>query len=35
MAHTGGLDLSAIGALWLAIGVVMSTAPNEILSLLR
>lgn len=35
MAHTGGLDLSATGALWLAIGLVLSTAPGEILHLLR
>lgn len=34
LAHTGGLDLSATGALWLAIGLVLSTASAEILRLL-
>ncbi|MBB4821849.1 hypothetical protein HNP29_005262 [Pseudomonas alcaligenes] len=31
---TGGLYISATGALWLFIGVVMSTAPNELIKLM-
>lgn len=34
-ASTDGLHLAAVGAVWLACGVIMSTAPNELLSLLR
>lgn len=30
---TGGLHISATGALWLLIGVIMSTVPNEIIRL--
>ncbi|MGH8602976.1 MAG: hypothetical protein ACREXR_09455 [Gammaproteobacteria bacterium] len=30
---TGGLHISATGALWLLLGVTMSTVPNEILAL--
>ncbi|MCR7873623.1 hypothetical protein ACM73L_33230 [Pseudomonas aeruginosa] len=33
-ASTGGLHISATGALWLLIGVIMSTAPNELIRLL-
>lgn len=32
-AQTDGLSLAAAGALWLAVGIVLSTAPNELLSL--
>lgn len=32
---TGGLHISAIGALWLFAGVTLSTIPNEILSYLK
>lgn len=34
-ASTDGLHLAAAGALWLAAGIILSTAPNEILSLLQ
>ena len=33
-ASTGGLHISATGALWLLIGVTMSTAPSEIFRLM-
>ncbi|QLC74119.1 hypothetical protein LPB260_25825 [Pseudomonas sp. LPB0260] len=32
-SSTGGLHISATGALWLLLGVTMSTAPNELLTL--
>ncbi|WP_273527059.1 hypothetical protein [Pseudomonas sp.] len=32
---TGGIHISATGALWLLLGVIMSTAPNELLALVR
>ena len=32
-ASTGGIHISATGALWLLLGVTMSTAPNELLVL--
>lgn len=34
-ASTDGLHLAAVGVVWLACGVVMSTVPNELLSLVR
>jgi hypothetical protein len=34
-ASTDGLHLAALGAAWLACGVVMSTIPNELLALVR
>ena len=34
-ASTDGLHLAAVGVVWLACGVVMSTVPNELLSLIR
>jgi hypothetical protein len=34
-ASTDGLLLAAVGVVWLACGVVMSTVPNELLSLVR
>lgn len=34
-ASTDGLHLAALGAAWLAVGVVMSTIPNELLALVR
>lgn len=34
-ASTDGLHVAAVGVVWLACGVVMSTVPNELLSLLR
>jgi hypothetical protein len=32
---TGGLDISAMGALWLLVGVIMSTIPAELAGLLQ
>ncbi|MDR2239509.1 MAG: hypothetical protein LBE33_03620 [Zoogloeaceae bacterium] len=34
-ASTDGLHLAAVGVVWLACGVVMSTVPNELLNLVR
>ncbi|MDY6957300.1 MAG: hypothetical protein SVO96_10600 [Pseudomonadota bacterium] len=34
-ASTDGLHLAAAGVVWLACGIVMSTAPNELLNLIR
>lgn len=34
-ASTDGLHLAAVGVVWLMCGVVMSTAPNELLCLVR
>ncbi len=34
-ASTDGLHLAAVGVVWLACGVIMSTAPSELLSLVR
>lgn len=34
-ASTDGLYLAAAGAFWLTVGITLSTAPNELLSLLR
>lgn len=34
-ASTDGLHLAAAGVVWLACGVTMSTAPNELLNLIR
>lgn len=33
--ETGGLDISVMGALWLFIGVIFSTAPTEISAFLQ
>jgi hypothetical protein len=33
--ETGGLSLSAIGIVWIAVGLTMSTIPVELLSLVR
>jgi hypothetical protein len=30
LTNTGGLHISAMGALWLAIGVIMSSIPSEL-----
>ncbi|WP_456983541.1 hypothetical protein [Luteimonas sp. A478] len=34
-ASTDGLHLAAVGVVWLACGVIMSTAPSELLELVR
>lgn len=34
-ASTDGLHLAAAGAFWLAVGIILSTAPNEILAILH
>jgi len=34
-ASTDGLHLAMVGVVWLACGVIMSTAPNELLGLVR
>lgn len=35
MSETGGLHISAMGLMWLALGLIMSTVTNEIVSWLR
>lgn len=33
--ETGGLDLSLLGTFWIALGIVMTTAPGELAQSIR